>query len=243
VIKKSKEPYILFLDSDIELEKNWLKYQITKIEENKKNGMICGKLLFPKEKTGKKNIINAAGSTITRTGFGIDIGRGEKDSKKFNKEKKIAYACSAAVLIKRNLLKKIGYFDEDFFYPHEDTDLCWRALIANYNIIYNPKAIAYHYTSYTTQNLSEKVAFNVTKNRIKSILKNYSLTNIIIYLPLHLILILGNIILKSHKKSKIKGFIWVILNINKTLKDRKKVQRTRVLKDRKVLKLFSNRIF
>lgn len=51
----------------------------------------------------------------------------------------------AFMLTKKEVLRKIGLFDEDFFFYGEDLDLCWRAREQGYKIYYTPKTKIIHY--------------------------------------------------------------------------------------------------
>ena len=221
----TKNEYIAMLDSDVGLKEDWLEQQL----ELMKDGSVAvagSKLIFAKNR-GK---INSAGGCITRLGFGFDRGCGS-DIGKYNMPEPVAFVCSAACMFRRDIVKKIGSFDETYFYPHEDTDFCWRAALAGYKIIYNPAAIAWHGVGETTRKMSSRVAFHATKNRIRSIIKNYSPMNVVKYLPLHLILLLGDIIFRGNRTAKARAIWWNIANIKGTLKARKAVQKTRQVAD------------
>ena len=49
------------------------------------------------------------------------------------------------MFIKKDLLDKVGYFDEDYFFYGEDLDLCYCFKEAGYKIIYTPITKIIHY--------------------------------------------------------------------------------------------------
>ncbi|OGZ60771.1 MAG: hypothetical protein A2919_02430 [Candidatus Spechtbacteria bacterium RIFCSPLOWO2_01_FULL_43_12] len=51
----------------------------------------------------------------------------------------------AFMMIRKSVLQKVGYFDEDFFFYGEDLDLCWRIKAAGYKIMYFPFTKIIHY--------------------------------------------------------------------------------------------------
>ncbi|OGD94930.1 hypothetical protein A3F02_02760 [Candidatus Curtissbacteria bacterium RIFCSPHIGHO2_12_FULL_38_9b] len=61
------------------------------------------------------------------------------------KEHEIDSCVGAFMMLRVTALKKVGYFDEDFFFYGEDLDLCWRFKEAGYKIIYNPAVKIIHY--------------------------------------------------------------------------------------------------
>lgn len=48
-------------------------------------------------------------------------------------------------MIRRKLIEQIGYLDEDFFAYQEDTDFCWRAREAGWQVYFLPEAHIIHY--------------------------------------------------------------------------------------------------
>ena len=71
------------------------------------------------------------------------------------------------------MLDDIGLFDEDFFAYGDDTDMGWRAQLAGWKCIYNPKAIVYHLHSASSSAYSPLKAFLVERNRLWVAIKCY----------------------------------------------------------------------
>jgi GT2 family glycosyltransferase len=61
------------------------------------------------------------------------------------KEHEIDSCAGAFMMVRAQVVKKIGGFDEDFFFYGEDLDLCWRAKEAGYKIFYTPITKITHY--------------------------------------------------------------------------------------------------
>ena len=238
--------YFVFMDSDVILDEDFL---IEIMKKMRGNVMIAGpKLLLPDE------TINAAGGGLSKIGIGFDIGYkkhnwdlvpGRKTSyfgtpiplqivehvKKYNSFKKVMYICSAAMVAKAGLFKKIGVFDETYFYGHEDTDLGWRANLAGYDVVYVPKAKAIHKKSQTVSKDMGKVYYNSTKNRVRSIIKNYSFYNMVVYTIVYTIISFGDLMMRPYKKEKIAAWWWLLTNLGSHFKERKKIQALRKRKD------------
>ena len=56
----------------------------------------------------------------------------------------IDWSLGAFLLVRREVLDKIGFLDERFFLYFEDVDLCRRAKRAGWRVVYYPKAVATH---------------------------------------------------------------------------------------------------
>ncbi len=236
-IKSTHGKYVVVMDSDVFLTRNWLKEQVKLMDEDSETGIVGSKLIY----ASNKNKLNSVGGALMTCGIGFDVGSGEKsDSKKFSEIKQYVYVCSAAMIIRRSMLQKIGQFDNTFFYGHEDTDLGWRANIAGWTVFYNPKAVAYHSVSETMRKRSSLLYYYAAKNRIRSVIKNYEWFNVIRYLALLLILTLGDIIFRPYRLVKLKALWWNITHLGSTLKERKKVQKTRKKFDFELAPLFAS---
>ena len=62
-----------------------------------------------------------------------------------NIEQEVDACAGAFMMIRAEALKKVGYFDEDFFFYGEDLDWCFRFKEAGYRIIYTPITKIIHY--------------------------------------------------------------------------------------------------
>lgn len=98
---------------------------------------------YHKDELGK--IIWYAGATIDwQNIIGRHIGVDQVDKGQFDKQRQIDLATGAAILIKKEVFAKIGYFDEKYFLYLEDMDFSTRAKKANFKIIFEPTAILWH---------------------------------------------------------------------------------------------------
>jgi len=212
--KKSVGRKILFLDSDIILQGHNVLSKIMIDEEHD----IIGTTLRLTNGT-----IDSAGGGILRIGVGYD-------HKRVVHNKKVFYVPTAFLLTTKLLFQEVGGFDEEYFYGHEDTDFCWRAKLLGKNIGIIPLNVL-HKKNVTITSLPKSVIFHGTKNRISSIIKNYSLVNTFFYLFVYGLFSSYDIILRGYPKEKIKAWLWNIKNIKKTTNKRKMIQKNRIVKD------------
>jgi GT2 family glycosyltransferase len=79
----------------------------------------------------------------------IMIGYKRKDRPKYNVPRPIDYATGCALMLKRQVLEKVGGFDPDYQNYLEDYDLCYRIRAAGFRIGYVPSARLLHKVSMT----------------------------------------------------------------------------------------------
>ncbi|MDD5173627.1 MAG: glycosyltransferase [Candidatus Omnitrophica bacterium] len=144
-IKKTGNGLIVCLDDDVEVTKNWLEGLITCIKRSRV-GIVGCKIVFPNGR------IHAAEYRIKPR---MVVGRGEKDAGHREYVRQVDGLIGPCWLMKREVVKKIGYFDERF-YPsqHEDLDFCIRTRLAGFKIIYNGKVKVIHHNLYRDDGLS-----------------------------------------------------------------------------------------
>lgn len=173
-IQSSTGKYIMMLNNDTRLDPRCVEELKKAIERDERYGACASKILLEFE----DNLIDAAGIVVCPDGLSIGRGRLEK-SDKYDIETEVFFASDCACLYRREMLDEIGLYDEDFFAYADETDMGWRAQLAGWKCIYNPKAIVYHFHSATSGSYSPFKAFLVERNRIWVALKNFPLSLII----------------------------------------------------------------
>ncbi len=152
----SKGDFIVLLNNDTRVDKQWLENLIQPMRGDSALGMCASKLIV--EATGT---IDSAGDCLTTWAVGFKRGFGQ-DPDSYFPEKNVFGACAAAALYRRTMLDDIGFLDEDFFFNDEDTDLNFRAQLGGWKCAYVPSAVVHHKVNATIGKLSdEHVYFHV----------------------------------------------------------------------------------
>lgn len=175
-IRASRGKYVLILNNDTKVAKNFLEPLVQKCELDKNVGCIQPKLLYA---TNRK-LLNAVGSFLTSSGFLYHYGyRKSALRPQYNRPLQIFSAKGAAMLLRKSALTNVGLFDEDFFIYFEETDLCHRLWLAGYTVWYEPTSVMYHWEAIDTHKQMQE--FTITylsfRNRISSFLINLEWTN------------------------------------------------------------------
>ena len=139
--KIAKGKYILFLNNDSKVKKDWLDSLVNLIETNKKIGMVGSKFIYPNGK------LQEAGGIVFNDGECSNFGRYDNsDMPEYNYVKEVDYISGASILIRKSIWEKIGGFDERFSPAYyEDTDLAFQLRKNGYKIVYQPKSIVIHF--------------------------------------------------------------------------------------------------
>lgn len=170
--------YIASINNDTEVDKNWLMELVKFAEKN--NVDICQ----PKVKSvTNKNMFEyagAAGGFMDKYGYPFCRGRIfselEEDYGQYNTPIRLFWACGSCSLFKKDLFKKIGSLQEDFFMYAEETDFCWRANLAGAKIFNVPSSVIYHLGHYSInkENMASDREYYLHRNTLIMFFKNYS---------------------------------------------------------------------
>jgi GT2 family glycosyltransferase len=182
-IESAKGDFILCLNSDCSLDKDYLKEVLGAICFDEKIGMVSGKILRIDRKT-----IDSTGLFLGRNRKAVERGYDKEDKGQYDAAEYVFGVSGAAAFLSKKMLMEIkderGYFDERFGMYYEDLDLCWRARKKGWKAYYEPKAIAYHARSGIAALRGNK---DFTKryilNRYKCMKKNDSLWAIALNSP------------------------------------------------------------
>lgn len=239
-VKLAKGKYILLLNNDTKVEPDFLSKLVGRMKEDISIGVIQPKIFL----MDKPGYLDNAGSFLTRIGFLDHWGFGEKDSKEFNEEREIFSAKGACMLIRRDVIDKVGLFDKDFFSYFEESDFCWRVWMNGWKVLFYPKARIYHKLGYTIRRLNvSELNYHYYKNRIYSLLKNLGSLNLLLILMPHIIIseaLWFLFLLRGKFKYSLmvkKAILWNFWNLPKTLTKRKKIQTMRKLGDQELFKV------
>lgn len=171
-IKAANGEYIMMLNNDTRLDPACIEEMLKSIDKDQKYGACATKIFLEYE----ENLLDVAGIDVCLDGLAIGRGRLESGDK-FMEEEDVFFASDCACLYKKEMIDDIGLsdevYDDDFFAYADETDMGWRAQLAGWKCVYNPKAIVYHRHSASSGTYSPFKAFLVERNRIWVAVKSF----------------------------------------------------------------------
>lgn len=235
--RKSRGKYILLLNNDTLVAKDFLSKLVGFMEERKDVGIVQPKILFHRPKTSLHHKINSVGSFFLSNGFLYHLKYGKSDSSD-NTPYEILSAYGACFLARHDLLDKIGLFDDDYFAYFEETDLSHRVWLSGLKVMIYPSAAICHKGAKTSERLpSSFILYHSFKNRLQTYLKNLSVANLFkIFIPHLLICEISSFLYllvgrPGYTFAIQKAIFWNLFNLKKILKKRENVQQFRKVKD------------
>lgn len=182
-LKLLESDYFLLVNNDAELAPDCLKILL----EQSNNQSLAGPVIFYKENS---NIIWQGGGFYKKLKMNLSVP--DKNKPLTNKKTQLVDFLSGCVLlIPKNVIEKIGLFDEKFFFYGEDLDFCLRAKKAGIKSLYCPAATACHNikkvkisrtSSFVLKNLAISY-FLIIRKHFSNLLLHGLLLFIFIYTP------------------------------------------------------------
>lgn len=175
ILERVKSDYFVLLNSDVEVQPNWINPIIALMEADPSIGACQPKILSQKQKEYFE-YAGAAGGYLDKYGYPFCRGRlfdsVELDTGQYNKNKEVFWASGAALFVRAKVYADYGGLDSDFFAHMEEIDFCWRLKNAGYKILYCSESVVYHVGGGTLDVINPKKTFLNFRNSLICIQKN-----------------------------------------------------------------------
>ncbi len=195
VLRENKSQYVLLLNNDTTVDKNFLT-ELVEVAEKDEKIAILGPKMYYYDYNGKKNIIWFGGGKINWKKYpGYHHIDQFKEENRLGKVIEVDWISGACLMM--NLKRINPLLNEDYFFGCEDIDKCIKTKRQGLDVFYVSNSIIWH---------------KVSKSRKKSMIQNFKadLTNFkltknnnsfwIFLIPYYSIIILIKFIIKNLKK-------------------------------------------
>lgn len=189
--KEALGKYLIFLNNDTIVSRNWIEDPINKFEKDKKIVFVQPKVKWLSNKKYFE-YAGGAGGFIDYWGFpfarGRVFGSVEEDFGQYDNEREIFWASGVALFTRKDFFKKIGMFDPFFFTHGEEEDVCFRAHRLGMKVYYTPRSVIYHMGAFTGgKNLYRRTFFN-HRNHLILLIKNLKIKDLAIIFPVRVLM-------------------------------------------------------
>lgn len=170
-IKVAKGKYLYLINNDTFFKEFNPQVLIKRLESSPKIGMTCPKIRF----TWNNNPIQFAGYTPLSpiTVRNKAIGFGEEDRGQYDTPRQTPYAHGAAMMLKKEVIDKVGLMPECYFLYYEELDWSMMITRSGYEIWYEPASTIYHKESKSTGQNSPLRTYYITRNRLLLVKRNF----------------------------------------------------------------------
>lgn len=155
--------YYLLLNNDTVVNKDFLNHLVYEGENDETIGILGPKIYYYND----PNKIWCVGGKIDwNFARGLHIGINEHDHGQYNEKSNFDYINGTALLLKQEVVNKVGLLNKNLFLYFEETDLALRALLLGYKTLYVPKSEVWHKISKSGGGISKPIGlYYITRNR------------------------------------------------------------------------------
>ncbi|MGC8654645.1 MAG: glycosyltransferase family 2 protein [Candidatus Kryptoniota bacterium] len=157
--------YVLLLNNDTIVDPDFLSKLVQAANDNPDVGILGPKIYYY---NNPKMIWFAGGAIDWRSGWTHHIGIHEIDTGQYNRITETDYITGCCMLVKRNVIERIGKLDESYVMYGEDVDWCIRASRAGFKLLYVPSSIIWHKVSASS---GGNFSWFKNWNKLKSLLR------------------------------------------------------------------------
>ncbi len=153
VIPKAKGKYVLLLNPDTLVENNAISKMAEFLDQRAECGAVGPKVLNPDGtlQLACRRSFPSLEAAFFRVTYLSRLFPKNKTFAKYNlthadpdEELEVDALSGSAMMVRKDIIDKIGLLDEDIFMFGEDIDWCWRVKEAGYKVIYFPSSVVYH---------------------------------------------------------------------------------------------------
>ena len=183
-VTEAQGDFLFFVNNDAEITEGCIEKLLELFENNPSLGAASPLLCYFNENPqNQADLIQYAGTTYVHpvTARNRTIGEKEINKGQYNQPLPTAYAHGAAMMIKREVIDKVGLMADDFFLYYEELDWCARIRKAGFDIMIEPRAKVYHKESVTVGAMSPLKTYYLNRNRIYFMRRNFSAADVFLF--------------------------------------------------------------
>jgi GT2 family glycosyltransferase len=190
-LKQVQADYYVLLNSDVEVETNWIEPVIDLMQKNPKVAVCQPKILMYHDKSTFE-YAGAAGGWLDCLGYPFARGRifdyCEEDEGQYDTNEQIFWASGAAMFVSADIYHASGGLDEFFFAHQEEIDFCWRIQLAGYQVMACSGSKVYHVGGGTLPKGNERKVYLNFRNNMIMLSKNLPFSQAVWKIPFRVLL-------------------------------------------------------
>lgn len=240
-LRQARADYVVLLNDDVIVDPDWLAELVYEAERDPTIGACQPKLRSLRDpRFFEYN--GACGGMLDIYGVPLTRGRifdlAEEDNGQYDKPVEIFWASGAALFLRGSVIREVGLLDEMFHAHMEEIDFCWRMRLSGYKVLSVPTSVIYHLGGGTP--LPEKFYLK-HRNNLIAIMKNYSGSSLLRFLPLRIVQDFFSFTYYLAKKDTarsmpiLKAYSWLLKDLSSVLSSRYTVQRRRKVGDKCII--------
>lgn len=240
---KVKAELLMFIHDDAALTPDSVEKMVGRMLADETIAIVGPKVVSWDDPSNLEEV----GMAADRFGYpykGLEAG--EIDLGQHDVSQEVFFVTSTCMLVRHEAFRQLRGWDARMRAFSEDLDLCWRARLAGYSVRVEPLAKARHAIALARgerESKYEPARYFIRRNRFRTLMKNAAGGRLLFLLPLLILLtfieMIGFIILRQPREilNLARAMGWNFVNGLQTMSERRRVQKMRVVSDRKLRRL------
>ena len=237
-LKRISPKYAVLLNDDTVVEPNWLSRLVEEAESDPTIAACQPKLKM----LAKPNFFEyngACGGMLDLSAVPFTRGRlfdrTEEDVGQYNTKVDVFWASGAAMFLRFKAVQEVGFLDDRFYFQMEEIDLSWRLRMRGYRVVCVPSSIVYHLGGSTP---APRTSFLKHRNNLLAMIKNYSFSSLMLFLPVRMLLDLTSLVYLAAKNNRrfgldvLRSYFWMVPNMRDVIVSRRASQVIRRVPDK-----------
>jgi GT2 family glycosyltransferase/glycosyltransferase involved in cell wall biosynthesis len=161
--------FVAFLNNDARPDPKWLREAVEVLRRDGTIACVASKIL---DRDGHN--VDFVEAALTFYGHRVKPPTAEPDSPEYAREADVLFASAAAMVVRTDVYREVGGFDDLYFQLCEDVDLGWRLWVLGHRVRYVPASLVYQQHNGTAQQYGEWYQhYLLERNGLFTIFKNY----------------------------------------------------------------------
>lgn len=220
-MRQAKGDFIFIVNNDTEVTPNLLQLLLEPFYSDPSVGATSPKIKF----FFQPGVIQYAGFNPMNpfTGRTSTIGEMQPDNGQYDQPGVTFGAHGCAMMVKREVIEKVGMFPEKFFLYYEEWDWSARMRKAGYKIWYAANAGIYHKESVSVGKNNPLKVFYHTRNRILYMRRNTHWYQQLVFFSFFVFFVMPRHVIDYLRKGEfaqmkhfLKGFVWNLCSSSKS---------------------------
>jgi GT2 family glycosyltransferase len=207
---KATGDFLFCLNPDAEAEPDCLQRLVGAADADPAIAIVGAQILLADRRTR-----NAGANPVHPLGISPSGGYGLP--RESGEPRDVLVVSGACCLIRRNAFIELGGFVDEFFMYYDDVDLGWRANLAGYRVVYEPRAVVSH--DYAFGRRGRKWLY-LERNRLFTVIANYEARTLLLLMPLLAVSEIGLIVVAARQgwlSQKLAAY-WSVLSLRSRIR-------------------------
>jgi GT2 family glycosyltransferase len=238
--------FLLLLHDDTALDPDAVTQLVEAAQRVGGTGVVSPKILD----WDQPEVLREVGFAADRLGYQHSpLEDGEIDQGQYDAPREVLFVSSAAMLVSREAWMRTGPPDERLGPCHADLEFCWRARLAGFRVLVEPRAVAFHRSAGMRRERPRPHGvherYHADRTALASLLTNERIVTLLWVLPLFAVLGIGKLFANLLARrfdlagEALAAWGWNVVHLPGTIKRRARSQAIRTVRDHEITRFMT----